>query len=146
MVLTSAEIMQGATVGVMRQIQNLNGRSTDAHGCPDDFGWQAHIEGALGEMAFAKWSGSFWSGAHKKFAADVGKTEVRTRSKSWYELIIHPHDDDDARFYLLTGQNGQYTIMGWITGKEAKLKDWWSDPAGGRPAYFVPQHALSHEI
>jgi hypothetical protein len=45
---------------------------------------------------------------------------------------------------LVTGSRGDYVIRGWIYGAEGKQDMWWDDPTGkGRPAFFVPQHALN---
>jgi len=140
--LGAREMMQGAFVGMMRQIENLSRRRDDAHCARPTDGWQLHVEGALGEMAFAKYLGIFWSGAHEFRGRDVGGYEVRTRSRHDYDLIVHRNDADGAKFVLLTGINGRYIVRGWILGSDAKREEWWADPAGGRPAFFVPQSAL----
>ena len=51
--LSYSEILQGAMVGVMRQVQNLKAGRTHRHGGSANNGWQMNIEGALGEMALA---------------------------------------------------------------------------------------------
>lgn len=140
--LDKNEILQAALVGVIRQVENLGKDRKPYYGAGSDNDWQLHVEGALGEMAFAKFVGEFWSGAHSFRADDVGPWRIRTRSKEFYELIVHKEDPDDKRFVLVTGKNGHYTIHGWIWGSEAKKEEWWKDPAGNRPAYFVPQSAL----
>lgn len=68
--------------------------------------------------------------------------EVRQTPYDSGRLILHRDDADDARFALVTGQLGEYSIRGWILGSEGKDDEWWGDPQGGRPAYFVPQSAL----
>ena len=141
--LTAREMIQGAFVGLMRQVENLRRGRQDAHGANSVNGWQLHIEGALGEMAVAKVVDRYWSGAHGFRECDVGKYEVRTRSKHHYELIVHPDDADEARFILVTGGNGYYVLRGWILGDSAKREEWWKDPAGGRAASFVPQSGLN---
>jgi hypothetical protein len=69
--LTKTEIMQGALVGVMRQVQNLRDNRQPAYGATTDHDWQWHIEGALGEMALAKALGVFWAGVGLFRGADV---------------------------------------------------------------------------
>lgn len=140
--LSPREMIQGAFVGLMRQVENIAKGRRDAYGISDGFGWQAHIEGALGEMAVAKTLNRFWSGAHQIRAEDIAGLEVRTRSKHNYDLIVHPNDKDDSLFVLVTGLNGAYRVRGCIRGCDAKRTEWWKDPAGGRPAFFVPQAAL----
>jgi len=40
-------------------------------------------------------------------------------------------------------QNKTTLIHGYISSRDAMRPEWRKDPAGGRPAYFVPQQALS---
>ena len=141
--LTSYELMTASHVGIMRQVQSLKKRSNDMYGADKNNGWQLHIEGALGECAVAKAIDLYWSGSVGNFSGgDVGKIEVRTRSKHNYDLILHNSDSDSAWFVLVTGVNGKYVVGGCILGRDGKLDKFWSDPAGNRPAYFVPQSAL----
>jgi len=141
--LTSAEVFHGAVTGVMRQVSNLRDGRQDRHGIAREQGWQAHIEGALGELVVARYTNRFWSGNLGKLRADdVGDLQVRTRSRHDYELILHPTDPDDRAFVLVTGTAPTYRLIGWIRGREGKRQEWWKDPAGGRAAYFVPQRAL----
>ena len=133
-----------AQVGIQRQIQNLKTGAVPAYGAGSKNDWQLHVEGALGEMALAKCLGVYWDGKGKMRAPDVGEGDVRTRSNHSYDLIIHDRDDDDRYIYLLTGGNGQYIFHGGIYARDAKQKRYWKDPAGGRPAYFVPQAHLQN--
>ena len=142
--LTLAEMQIAAQVGIQRQIQNLKTGAVPAYGAGSKNDWQLHVEGALGEMALAKCLGVYWDGKGKMRAPDVGECDVRTRSKHSYDLIIHDRDDDDRYIYLLTGGNGQYIFHGGIYARDAKQKRYWKDPAGGRPAYFVPQAHLQN--
>jgi hypothetical protein len=43
---------------------------------------------------------------------------------------------------LVTGLAPVFILRGWIWGREGKRDEWWTDPACGRPAFFVPQNAL----
>ena len=143
--LAPFEILIAANVGIMRHTQNLKRRKSNAHGSTSGNDWQYHVEGALGEYAVARALGLFWNGSIGDLAAsDVGKYQVRTRSRDYYDLIIHPSDDDGDRFILVTGQNGEYELRGWILGQEGKMRGFWKDPASnGRHAYFVPQTMLN---
>ena len=141
--LTETELEIAALVATKRQASNLCKRRPDAHGAKPDAGWSLHIEGACGEMAVAKWAGKYWNGAIGDLKADdVGKLQVRTRSNHAYDLIVHRSDPDDRAFVLVTGLAPHFILRGWIWGRDAKRDEWWRDPAGGRPAFFVPQAAL----
>lgn len=143
-VTLSPDEMRFATqVACARQIENLHKERPDAHGAVADRGWQVHIEGALGEMAFAKWRNRFWSGSLGDLrAADVGPVQIRTTVKHTNCLLLHKEDPDDAPFVLVTGAGPTFVLRGWIYGREGKRPEFWRDPVGGRPAFFVPQRAL----
>lgn len=142
--LSVAEITTGAITAVMRQVDNIaksrQGRNNEA-GMTD---WQLHVEGALGEMAVAKWLKAYWSGEVGNLsAADIQDTiQVRTTARHNGHLILHEWDKDDDLFFLVIGKNGTYKIVGWISGHVGKKLQYWRDPTGSRPAYFIPALAL----
>lgn len=141
------EFLQAALVGVMRQMHNLKHGRADRYGASPDDAWRYHIEGACGELALAKHLRTYWNGALGNLkAADVGsKFEVRTRSQHTYDLPLHPTDVSDHCYVLITGRAPRMALRGWCWGHEGMLDRWWSDPAGGRPAFFVPRGEL-HSI
>lgn len=141
--LTSAELMQGALVGVMRHVESLKSRRTPGYGASKDL-WSLHLEGALGEMAFAKAMSIYWGGTVCSFSgADLGDNlQVRTRSKHDWDLLVRPQDADDHIYILVTGTAPNYVVRGWIVGSEAK-RPHYLQSYGNRPdAYFVPQEDL----
>ncbi len=153
--LTPGEMTVAANVGVMRQVHNLAKGREDQCSQVAANGWEAHVVGALGEFAFAKYLGVFWSGAVRFRATDVGLYEVRTTHHPRGCLIIREGDDDDAEFVLLTGRDGRYHVRGTMRAGEARYRageepdssaqsaEWWRDEDGrGIPAIFVPQTAL----
>ena len=141
--LTPSQIMMAAHCGTMRQTMNLKNRKPATYGAGHLNDWQLHIEGCLGEMAVASYLNLYWDGNLGFFSkADVGSLEVRTASNHRYNLILHPADKDDSKFILLTGVNGSYQIHGWIYGREGKKEEFWRDPLGGRPAFFVGKEHL----
>ena len=141
--LTPAEMLTAAVQGAARYITNLRDRRRDKHGSVGDSTWATHIEGVCGEIALAKVLGVYWSNHLARFDTDdVGALQVRTRPEAWHELIVHKHDRDDRVFVLLLGRAPTFRVAGWIRGADAKQATWWKDPAGGRPAFFVPQESL----
>ena len=141
--LTTAELWQAASVGALRHMQALARGQRDAHGFNGEDGWTIHIEGACGELALAKFLGVYPGlTANAGKAADVGRYQVRTRSKADYDLIVRSGDRDNDVFVLVTGTNGTYRVVGAILGRDAKQSRWRKE-YGGRPAaYFVPQSSL----
>lgn len=143
--LTWSEVMQAAQVGVMRRVTDLRDKRKGAYGIsPEANVWDIDVESSCGEMAAAKALNVFWSGAHGQLRArDIGgRYEVRTRTKATYDLILHPDDPDDAPFVLVLGRCPTYDVAGWIHARDGKQACYWKDPAGGRPAFFVPRSAL----
>lgn len=141
--LTAAELNLAARMGCMRQISNLYKDRQDAYGCPLTVGWQVHIEGCAGELAVAKHLNLFWNGNFENLKADdVGHFQVRTADSHGKRLILHDKDPDERPFILVTGMAPNFLIQGWIRAKDGKQSRYWSDPAGGRAAYFVPKEEL----
>lgn len=140
--LSSWEILLAAQAGIMRQVENLKKGRKPYYGAGTRADWQLHIEGCLGEYALAKFLGLHWSGQGFR-GDDVGRYQVRTGSQEGHRLILHPDDADDHIFWLLCGANGAYGVKGWVMGRDGKQDVYWKDPGTGRPAFFVPQAALS---
>lgn len=151
--LTFPEMYLAGTVAVMRIISNIRENRGDRYGAQrGENGFQYDWLGALGEIACAKHFNLFWSGAIGDYEAiDVGgKMQVRCRSKAWYELPIHPPDNNEKPFVLALAHDlPNITLRGWVYAKEAKVLGpdgkslYWGDPAKqGRPAFFMPQDKL----
>jgi hypothetical protein len=143
--LTPSEMMQGALVGVMRNVGAIKqGRQPIAGQKPEHL-WANHIEGALAEMAAAKVLGVYWSGTVNTFAADdLADYEVRQTAKDDGPLIVRPHDDNASVYILVCGVNGMYRVAGWLTGDDAKQERFKASPGGRPAAYFVPQTELKN--
>lgn len=145
--LSKQEYWLGTQIGTMRQVSNLYKGRKDAYGAEKMNGFEININGACGEVAVAKWLNIFYSGNLGDLAAgDVNhpsvRIEVRTAFEAHYRMILHKKDRDDAIFILLTGTAPEFIVRGWCYGREGKQEKFWADPAGGRPAYFVPQAEL----
>ena len=144
--LTKKEIMQGALVGVMRHTECIR-KHTKLNQQDAKVGWQNDIEGALGEMAWAKAVNKYWSGAstfleNGSSVSDVDDIEVRTTPLDSGKLILRVNDSDTKRFVLVTGLDGRYVIRGFIFGSEGKQQRFISAPNRRTAAFFVPQAEL----
>lgn len=145
--LTDEEIAEATAIGKLRQAEAVRKGLKPAHGFKGDEAAceKIHIMGALGEMAAAKCLGIPWDGTVNTFKSrgDLGDIEVRTRSRHEWDLKVCPEDHDDRRFVLVTVENGEYRVHGWMRGGDAK-QPWWIRTYGGRPeAYFVPRRFLN---
>lgn len=141
--LSWSEAAMAIEVGCMRQVASLKAGRQDAHGM-DKEGWSEHIEGACGELALAKHLGVYWDGAVDTFGREdlPGGIQVKTRSQHHYDLLVRLGDRDDHRFVLVTGRCPNYTVRGWILGRDAKRPEYLKDYANRAPAYFVPKEKL----
>lgn len=135
----------GVEGGIMRQMNALRKNLPDAAGAdPYADRWRCHIEGALGEMAFAKAGGIYFGYKQGVFhtEADIGKLiEVRT-AQMQDRLIVRPKDKTERLFVLLTGWSPCFRVWGWMLGSEAKQDKYWQDPNGRGFAWFVPKSDL----
>lgn len=137
------ELIQAALVGSHRHVSSIAKGLEDKYGA-EKGGWNLHLEGACGELAFAKAADAFWSGSVDTFSkgGDVGKVQIRTRSKPEYDLIVRAKDRDEDLFVLVVGVAPEYEVVGAIRGGDAK-QDRWEKSYGGRPsAWFVPKDEL----
>jgi hypothetical protein len=142
-ILTFSELFQAAMVGVMREVASRKQGRRQGNGRDNKNSWSDHIEGAAGEQAFAKALNLYCHGhVNAGHSLDVGDFQVRTRSKCYYDLIIRSDDADDEKFVLVIGESPNFSIIGWIYGREGKRPEWLKE-YGNRPAaWFVPQASL----
>jgi hypothetical protein len=108
---------------------------------------EMHRLGCVGELAVAVFLGLedsvFANETAVRGSTDLpGGIEVKTRSKSHYDLIVQKRENPSKKFVLVTFEDQKTLLHGWCYGHEAMDERYWADPAGGRPAYFVPQAAL----
>ncbi len=146
--LTNSQFTHACKIGELRQSEALEKNLPDKHGFDGVSGLSIHIEGACGELAAALALNIPWDATVNTFKniADLSSNiEIRTRSKATYDLIVRA-DDKDTSLFILVLRLGpkKFDVVGWISGKDAKDKQWSKD-YGNRPkAYFVPQSVLKN--
>jgi hypothetical protein len=105
-----------------------------------------HLLGAAGEVAVASYLGMkehlFKETEARRGSDDLPGIDVKTRSKSHYDLIVQRQSEPGKKFVLVTIENQQTLIHGWCYGRDAMKEEFWADPARGRPAYFVTKEHL----
>jgi len=141
--LKSTEMGAGLRVGGLRHYHAVIRKCRQKSGTPPEEGWSHHIEGALGEMAAAKALNMYWPGSVNAWKeCDLYGIQVRTRSKSSYDLIVRPDDAENCVWVLVTGSCGSYEVCGWISGFDAKQERFFGTPNNREPAYFIPKSEL----
>lgn len=109
---------------------------------------EMHRMGCLGEAAVAAYLDMeehlFANTKAIRNSADLpGNIEVKTRSKHSYDLLVQLDDDPNKLFVLVTTENTEIRIVGWIHGKDAMKKEFVREFVRGRPCYAVPQCMLN---
>ena len=143
--LTWLEVMRGAMVGVQRQVACLRRGEKGWERCDHDLDWQNNIEGAIAELAVAKFMGRYWPGTVDRFKDPdlTNDIQVRQAPKPSDSLIVRPRDNIKHRFVLAIGIAPTYNVIGWINGEESKEDpSWWRNPGDKGWAWFVPQSKL----
>jgi hypothetical protein len=142
--LTPSEMQQAALIGAARQIESLRAGLKDAHGFKGT-GWSEHIEGACGELAYAKVANRYWPGGVNTFKdADLlDHVQIRTRSGGvCVDLIVRNGDADNDIYVLVVGKAPDYIVEGWTIGSIAKQRKYLQSYGGRPPAYFMPDADL----
>lgn len=144
--LSGEQCWTAAQIGLMRHLFNL--QRGDAHGFNGD-GWEADIEGAGAEYAFALALDRTWTPlvVSSEFSltldGDVEDVEIRSTTRHGGGLILHESDPDDRPFVLVTGKMPRYVIRGWRRAHYGKKPEYWVTPPRMRRACFlVPQGEL----
>lgn len=140
--LTWDELKFAVQVGISRRIHAMQTGTANRYGATNDEGWRRDIESACAEMAVAKAFDVYWAATIGKSNIDVGPYQVRHTERPDGRLILHKPDSNVAQYILVTGVAPRFRLVGWIMGMEGKRDEYWCDPTGGRPAYFVPQRML----
>lgn len=141
--LNHQQMITAAMVGVRRTVYAIAKGMQATYGGlrPGDPGaFDNHILGAMSEYAVAQWLNLFWDGHVGQIdCSDVGNcVEVRTIRRRELRMIAHDDDSSIAPFVLVLGEPPNFTLLGWLRGSDAKQPKYRDDPAGGRPAFFVP--------
>jgi hypothetical protein len=128
----------------VNEIRGLKGRNGGA--ATGVMALTIHLLGAAGEMAVASHLGLkeflYKETEAKRGSCDLPGIDVKTRSRHSYDLIVQKNESPNKKYVLVTIEDKKTIIHGWIRGKDAMKEQYWADPAGGRPAYFVPKTAL----
>lgn len=144
--LNNIDFRKAVKIGEQRQEEALVKNLPDKYGFDGVAGLAIHIEGACGEMAVAQALDIPWDATVNTFKSlpDLRNgIEVRTRSKSEYDLLVRADDKDDKIFVLVIRKGPQkFDVIGWILAKDAKQEQWIKTYGNRPPAYFVPKEHL----
>jgi hypothetical protein len=140
--LTPMELLQGAMTGAIRRITSLT-RAMDKNKHADKSDWATDIDGALAELAFAKWRRVYYRPSNMSLKEpDVGRVQVRSTSHRHGHLILRPNDKSNAAqvFVLAITDAPDVRLIGWKFGVDCMCDEYWRDLEAG---WWVPQAALN---
>lgn len=106
-----------------------------------------HLLGAGGEMAVASFLSLkdfvFQESEANRGSADLPfNIDVKTRSRHYYDLICLLDESEDKVLVLVTIQNQEIRLHGWLHAHQAKQPQWRKEHVLGRSCYFVPKENL----
>lgn len=144
--LSEEEKNQVRTEACRRQSEceemNLAGRNGGA--AVGSLALQHHMYGAAGEMAVASYLGlkeHLFVGKFELYDLP-GKIDVKTRSRHWYDLIVQIDDKPGKNYWLVTIENKEIRIQGWLPWSECAKEEYAMTPNNRGKAYFVPKNKL----
>ena len=109
---------------------------------------KCHELGAGGEMAVATYLG-LEDHLYKDLTPTRGSADlppnidVKTRARHYYDLLVQLDDCPKKTFVLVTVENKEVLMHGWIHGKDAMKDEYIKEYVKGRPCYSVPKQNLS---
>jgi hypothetical protein len=145
-IVMNDEMMASAcAIALARQQENWQAGRRSTRGLKDDGNWPLqlgiHIQGALGEVAFAAMHRAEASvgtiGAH----ADVGRVEVKAIMDRNHSMIIRRGTPQDTPCALVFLDPPRAELLGWCIAGDLMQEQYLRDVGRG-PQYFVPRHAL----
>lgn len=121
---------------------HLSGRNGGA--ATGEIALQHHKYGAAGEVAVASYLGLKDHLFIDKFGLyDLpGKIDVKTRSRHWYDLIVQVDDKPGKNYWLVTIENKEIRLHGWLPWAECAKDEYKMSPNNRGKAYFVPKDKL----
>ena len=146
MQLTKADLYLAGHAGVMRRLSAMSKQRPEPFGTPLADLWGVDMESCAAELLVSRALNQSWTpyaASPAEILSDVGRAvQVRHTPRGNGCLILHNKDQDDHAFVLVVGSGTGQRIVGWLWGRDGKHPSYWRTSTG-RPAYFVPQEALS---
>ena len=137
--LAKHELTYAGMVGVLRRVQSIFDH-LNKNNYTQVSSWQTDIDGACGEMAFAKHMDAYWDGyvgtleTRDYKRRDVAGCQVRATHYPHGHLILRPNDNDiEAPYVLVICTPPRFRLVGAMSllmGKVAayRVGDHWEVP------------------
>lgn len=144
--LSRDEMIFAAQGAVIRNIDALLKGRKPIFGNPQRELWVNNMVGALAECAAAKHFERYWTPCYERptGVADLGRrSQVRASTNMSSPLRVYERDNEDHAFLLVLVQAPQFTLAGWMWGRDAKQPEWEVDRRDATDrTWCVPQDRL----
>ena len=139
------EILQGATTGVLREVESLRQGIKWGHGYKGTQydKWGHSISGAIAEMALSKKFGHYFTHSVNNFKGkDIiiynKPVQVKSQQISKYEkfLTIRPNYNPDDYYFLVIDDTPNFYFYGYIQAKDCQKLGKWTDRGNGRNKFW----------
>lgn len=153
--LNMLELLIGSMVGMTRHLLAKKRSLVELKKAPDLTSIDINVNGAIYEMAFAKWLNVYWDFELRKSktgkvlykAPDVAGYQVRGTEHLNGRLIYRQRDAKNEPYVLVVGSYFKYNIKGWMMGSEIVRHDEWiNNPHGRGKCWMVPQPHLNMDF
>jgi len=135
--------MFGADAGVKRRMFALKSGKPAVYGASDEGAWDHDVNGAIAELACAKWAGVYWNGTiGETTLPDVGPWQIRSKIEDGHRLVIRPTDSDNEKYVSVLVTLPTVVLCGWMWGHEGKEAKWLKEYPPKPPMYFIEDHCL----
>jgi hypothetical protein len=144
--LAHYEVRQAVEVAARRQLSMWNRQQRPLHGVETrGNNWQYQIVGAIGELAVAKFFGSYWETPTlddvDRLPADAGAYEVRATEHDPAHLYVHDYDTDDRPFVLAVVKRNRIKLAGWAWKADVETCGQW-EKSPTHPTWRLHQDRL----
>jgi hypothetical protein len=148
--LSWEEVLRASMLGVARNIDAAKDRRKAGWGRASEC-WGSHIQGALAELAFAKFLNVYWEGHNNEFTRRPDVMGCEVRWSGIQKLKKKPNDKPNQKFVLVSGEIElgesqslpHMVIHGWLFGHEFETLGVLADLGNRhRPAWFVDADKL----
>lgn len=143
--LSEDQIVGALRIATVRQSENWAMGRKSTRGLNDENNWPLqmamHIQGALGEVAFAAMHRTTAEVGSIGASADVGRVEVKTVMSRTHSLIVRRGTPADTPCALVFLNPPRAELLGWCVAGDVMLDEHVKDVGRG-PQWFVPARAL----
>lgn len=144
-ILSEQQMLIAMQIALARQQDNWNQGRRSTRGLNDEGNWpmqlSLHIQGAVGEVAFAAMHGANAEVGVIGSACDVGRVEVKSVLNHHHSMIVRQGTPADQACALVFIAPPRASLLGWAIAGDV-MRDEFVKDVGRGSQWFVPPTAL----